>query len=250
MGEVEEGAQLRLLPRVIGMSIVFALVFYCLVILAASMSVPRPELLAAELPAAAAIEAAFDSPWLGRTVLIAGLCGVITTWNAIFFAGTRLVFALGRGHMIPHRFAHVHERFGSPSTAVIFVAVMGGIGALFGRKAILVIVGGGAITASAVFLLVVLGVNRLRATRPDHPRPYTVPWGRPFLRFGALLGVGLLLSSIYETFHGAGGGVPAEWIVLGAWAALGLAFYQAASRMRNRVSDEERRRLILDPSDR
>ena len=114
MEEVEEGAKLKLLPRVMTMAIGFALVFYCLVILAASISAPRPDILAAELPAAAAIEAAFGSPWLGRIVLIAGLCGLITTWNALFFASTRVVFALARARMIPSRFAHVHDRYGSP----------------------------------------------------------------------------------------------------------------------------------------
>jgi APA family basic amino acid/polyamine antiporter len=245
MEEVEEGAKLKLLPRVIAMSIGFALVFYCLVILAASVSAPRPEVLAAELPAAAAIDAAFDSPWLGRIVLIAGLCGLITTWNALFFASTRIMFALARARMMPSRFARVHERHGSPGAAVVLVGVLGGIGTLFGRNAILVIVSGGAITVALVFLLVVLGVIKLRSTRPSQPRPYTVPGGKPFLYMSAVLGVGLLASSIYETFLAAGGGVPPEWIVLGAWAVLGLLFFQMAAPMRANVSESEMRWLIL-----
>ena len=245
MEEVEEGAKLRLLPRVMGASILFALVFYCLVILATAMSMPRAELLASELPAAAAIEAALGSPFLGRIVLFAGLCGLITTWNAIFFASTRIVFAMARAHMIPHRLARVHDRYGSPSAAVIFVAVMGSVGALFGRNAILVIVGGAAISAMIVFLVVVLGVLRLRKTRPDHPRPYTVPGGRGFLVLSAVIALGLLGASIWEPFHGAGGRIPAEWIVLVVWAALGLVFYRAAAPLRREVSDRKLRWLIL-----
>ena len=245
MEEVEEGAKLQLLPRVMGASILFALVFYCLVILATAMSMPRAELLASELPAAAAIEAALGSPFLGRIVLFAGLCGLITTWNAIFFASTRIVFAMARAHMIPHRLARVHDRYGSPSAAVIFVAVMGSVGALFGRNAILVIVGGAAISAMIVFLVVVLGVLRLRKTRPDHPRPYTVPGGRGFLVLSAVIALGLLGASIWEPFHGAGGRIPAEWIVLVVWAALGLVFYRAAAPLRREVSDRRLRWLIL-----
>ena len=245
MEEVEEGAKLRLLPRVMGASILFALVFYCLVILATAMSMPRAELLASELPAAAAIEAALGSPFLGRIVLFAGLCGLITTWNAIFFASTRIVFAMARAHMIPHRLAKVHDRYGSPSAAVLFVAVMGSVGALFGRNAILVIVGGAAISAMIVFLVVVLGVLRLRRTRPDHPRPYTVPGGRGFLYLSAVVALGLLGASIWEPFHGAGGRIPAEWIVLVVWAALGLVFYRAAAPLRREVSDRKLRWLIL-----
>ena len=246
MEEVEEGAKLKLVPRVMAMAIGFALVFYCLVILAASVSAPRPDILAAELPAAAAIEAAFDSPWLGRIVLIAGLCGLITTWNALFFASTRVVFALARARMIPSRFANVHDRHGSPGAAVVFVGVVGGIGALFGRNAIMIIVSGGAISMAFVFLLVVLGVIKLRSTQPDHPRPYTVPGGKPFLYMSAGLGGGLFISAIYETFLAAGGGVPPEWIVLGVWATIGLFFFRMAAPMRAKVSESEMRWLILN----
>ena len=249
MEEVESGARLRLLPRVMGAAILFALLFYCLVILAASMSVSREELLAAELPAATAIEAAFGSPVLGRVVLFAGLCGLITTWNAVFFAGTRIVFAMARAHMIPRRLARVHDRYGSPSTAVIFVAIMGSVGTLFGRNAILVIVAAASIAAGLVFLVVVLGVLRLRKTRPDHPRPYTVPGRQWFLHLSAVLTLGLLGAAIWEPFHAAGGRIPAEWIVLGVWAGLGLVFYFAAARLRSAVSEKELRWLILSDED-
>ena len=249
MEEVESGTRLRLLPRVIGASIVFALLFYCLVILATAMSLPRPQLLDSELPAAAAIEAAFASPILGRIVLFAGLCGLITTWNALFFAATRIVFAMARAHMIPHRLAKVHERYGSPSAAVIFVAVMGAVGALFGRNAILVIVGAASISAGIVFLVVVLGVLRLRRTRPDHPRPFTVPGGRGFLYLSALLALLLAGVAAWEPFRAAGGRIPAEWMVLGAWSALGFVFYRAAAPLRRTVSEEKLRWLILSEGD-
>ena len=81
----------------------------------AAMSLPRDELLQLDLPVAASLEAAFDSVLLVKLVLFAGLCGLITTWNALFFASTRLVFAMGRGRMLPETFAKVHPRYGSPS---------------------------------------------------------------------------------------------------------------------------------------
>jgi len=248
MEEVEEGSRLRLIPRVIGASIVFAMVFYVLVILATAMSLPRPELLASELPAASAIEAAFTSPLLGRVVLVAGLFGLITTWNAVFFASTRIVFAMARAHMIPRRLASVHKRHGSPAAAVIFVAVMGAVGTLFGRNAILVIVGAGSISAGLVFLVVVLGVLRLRRTKPGQARPYKVPGGRAFLYLTAVLAAGLVGAAAWGPFH-AGEGLPAEWIVLGVWCVLGLVFYRAAAPLRKSVSARELRWLVLNEDD-
>ena len=218
-------------------------------ILATAMSMPRPELLASELPAASAIEAAFASPLLGRVVLVAGLFGLITTWNAVFFAATRIVFAMARAHMIPHRLARVHERHGSPSAAVIFVAVMGTVGTLFGRNATLVIVGAGSISVGLVFLVVVLGVIRLRRTKPRHPRPYTVPGGRAFLYLTAVLAAGLVGAAAWGPLRAAEGGVPPEWIVLGVWCALGLIFYRVAAPLRNAVSARRLRWLVLSEGD-
>ena len=59
-------------------SLIAAGVFYILVIVSGAMVVPWQELVAFEqLPAAAAFEAAFASPMLGRIVLIAAVLGAI-----------------------------------------------------------------------------------------------------------------------------------------------------------------------------
>jgi len=246
MGELREGAQLRRLPAVIALAIGVALVFYVLVILTASLSMPRDRLLAFDLPVAGALEAAFDSALLGKLVLFAGLCGLITTWNAIFFAATRLIFALGRGYMIPHAFARVHERFGSPVTAILFTGFAGAVGALFGRNALGVIVNSASATAALVFTLVVLGVARLRTTKRDHERPYRFPGGLPLIYFGGIAGFGLFVSALYEPYRAGGGGLPKEWIALAIWIGLGGVFYRAAARVRHRIGEAERRWLIVD----
>ena len=246
MGEVQESARLRLLPKVIALAVALAIVFYCLVILTAAMSLPRVELLAFELPVAGALEAAFDSALLGKLVLFAGLCGLITTWNAIFFAATRVVFALGRGRMIPHQFAGVHKQHGSPYVAVLFVGIVGGIGALFGRNAILPIVNTSAASLSFVFVLVVFGVLRLRTIRPDHKRPYRVPGGKPLLYVAGTIAFGLLVIALYEPLRSAQGGIPLEWMALLVWALLGVVFWLVAAKVRGEVSEKDRRWLILD----
>lgn len=245
MGELREGARLRLLPRVMGLAIAGALAFYLLVILTASLSLPRDRLLALDLPVAGALEAAFQSPALGRLVLLAGLCGLVTTWNAVFFAATRLVFALGRAYMIPHAFARVHPRFGSPVNAVWFTGAAGALGALFGREAIGVIVNAASAAMALVFALVVLGALRLRRRRPHHPRPWRVPGGPGLLRLAGLASCALFGLALYEPWRADPGSLPAEWIALGAWIAMGAVFYAAASRLRRRVGPEERRWLVL-----
>lgn len=245
MGELRVNASLQQLPLVITVALVLAAAFYCLVILAASMSLPRASLLKFDLPVARALTAAFDSVWLGKLVLLAGLAGLITTWNAIFFAAARVAFALGRARMIPHTFAHVHPKFGSPAFAVVFVGVVGAVGALLGRNAIVPIVGASSIVLAIIFVLVVTGTIRLRRTHPDAPRPYKAPGGLPYLIFALILAILILAAAVYAVFRGATG-LPDEIIALGSWAVLGTAFWLSASRIRREVSEEQRRWLILN----
>ncbi len=246
MGEVEQSARLKLIPRVIVASILLALIFYCLVILTSSMALPREDLLATELPVAGALEAAMGSPLFGKIVLFAGLCGLITTWNALFFAATRLLFALGKGSMIPQSFSRVHPRFASPSTAVLFVGLVGGGTALLGRNAIIPIVNAGATNLSWVFLMVCLGLIRLRKDRPDHPRPFKLPAGPLIGYLAAASSLVVLVLSAYMPFQSAGGGFPVEWILILTWATLGVLFWLVSSKTRKGISEEERRERILN----
>ncbi len=249
MGEIRENTKLKKLPMVIALAIGLAALFYCLIILSASMSLPREDLLSHDLPVAAALIAVFHSEWMGKLVLFAGLCGLITTWNAIFFAASRVIFALARAHMIPHIFAKVHNRFGSPHLAVLFVGAVGTLGALFGRNAILPIVDASALILAAIFVTIIIGVARLRRRLPDHSRPYRVPGGTPFLILAALAAGGVLFLAISEPLKTADGKIPVEWIVLGGWAVLGLVFWVASRRMRHSVNESERRYLILEESE-
>jgi amino acid transporter len=245
MGELRVNAPLRQLALVMTVAIALAAAFYCLVILAASMSLPRAELLAFDLPVARALAAAFDSVLLGKLVLLAGLAGLITTWNAIFFAATRVAFALGRARMIPHVFARVHPRFGSPAFSVLFVGLVGAGGALLGRNAIVPIVGASSIVLAVIFILVVVGTIRLRSTHPDVVRPYKAPGGLPYLVFALVLAILIFGAALFAVVRGAVG-VPNELIALGTWTAVGILFWVLASGLRREISDEQRRWLLLE----
>ncbi len=242
MGEVAESARLRLIPVIIVLSILLSLVFYCLVILAAAVSMPREELLATELPVAGALESALNSPILGKIVLFAGLCGLITTWNAVFFASTRLLYALGRGRMIPPIFGQVHSERGSPGVAILFVGAVGGLVSLLGRNAIVPILSAAAVNFTFVFLLVSVGLILLRRNRPDFDRPFRAPGVLPYLAVGSSLLV--LCLAIYEPFKSYTGILPTAWILILIWAGLGGIFWLWAGRTRNQISEAERRRSI------
>ena len=57
------------------------------------------------------------------TVLIIALLGQITSPLTFGNSASRVVYALGRDKVFPESFAKVHRKYGSPSTAVVFVFV-------------------------------------------------------------------------------------------------------------------------------
>jgi amino acid transporter len=245
MEEKAPGISERKVVRMIILSIFIAGFFYMLVILSSSMAAPWKSLLPLDLPVAGAFEAAFRSPLLAKFVLLAGLCGMITTWNVVFIASTRILFAMGRARIMPQVFSRIHPRFGSPTFAVIFVGIIGTLGALLGRGAILPIVNANSNCFAAAFFFTCLGVIKLRQRRPDALRPYRIPGGNVIPSIGILFCVFLFFLTLYQPYKLADNRFPMEWAFIIFWVFLGVLFWAFTRKVRTSISESERRKLIL-----
>jgi basic amino acid/polyamine antiporter, APA family len=245
MEERAPGTSLRTVGLVIILSLGLATVFYCLIILASSMTMPWQSLVRLDLPAAGAFQIGLGSTLLARVVLLAALLGLIATWNAVFFAAARVLFALGRARIINPSFGAIHPVHGSPAAAVLFVGAVGTCAVFIGRSAIIPIVNVGATCLAGAFLLTCLSVIRMRRLAPDRPRPYSVPGGTWTAGIAVLFCLGILGLSLFQPYADAKGRMPLEWIFLGLWIVMGTLFWRYAHRNRDEVSAQERRRLIL-----
>ncbi|MGC7991049.1 hypothetical protein ACP3WY_25680, partial [Salmonella enterica] len=70
-----------------------------------------------ELPVAQAFRVAFRSGLIADLVLIGGLLGLIAVWNALFFAATRALYALGRSRLLHPALGEIGGRGGAPTKA-------------------------------------------------------------------------------------------------------------------------------------
>lgn len=204
----------------LGSAILVSLIFYMLVILASSMAAPRAVILGFDLPAAGAFATLFG-PALAKLVLIAGLLGLVSTWNAVMYAASHVLSSLAEAGALPARLAERAPDNGAPVNAIIVCAALGGLGALAGRSLIGPVVNATGSCVTALFLLVALATLHLRRRQPGLERPYRVPGGISLIGVAVTASAILLPLSLYLPFADHHG-VPPEWLILGGWLALGL----------------------------
>jgi len=243
--ERREGSPLRRLGTYVVLAILGSTAFYIAIILGAGMAGPWRGIIEEPLPTAAAFSSAFESPLLVRLVLVAGLIGLLTSWNGFFLAGSRVLFSLGRGRILHASFGETHRRHGTPARAVLFAGVVTFLAACLGRGAILAFVDVGSFCIAVAFLGVALSLVRLRRTCPDLERPYRMPGGNA-LAYVAATGSLFILAIMLVPGSPSRLVWPLEWVILGVLAATGAAFWLAARAYRSAVTEEDRAQLILE----
>jgi basic amino acid/polyamine antiporter, APA family len=202
-------------------SLVFAFLFYALVILATALVLPREAIEGLDLPAAAAFEIAFGSRLLRNLVLVAGLLGLITAWNGTLFAASRIVLMLARQQLLPAVFGTVSDTGRTPVAAVLAVSAAGTMLGLCGRAAVEPIVIVAATCIPLTWTIVAAAAIRLRFKMPHAVRPFCVRNGLKVfataLAFALLAFVVALAGAV-----GSGQQVAIGALALGGWAGLGV----------------------------
>lgn len=214
-------------------SLVAAWVFYCLVLISMSLIMPREQLLSYPLPTAAAFQAAFGSQVLGNIVLLAGLLGLIATWNALFFSATRILLVLADAEFVSSRFRTLHPRAATPTAAIVLVGILVPLGALLGRGVIGPLLGAFSLVMAGIYALVCRGAIILR--RRHVPR---TPWNWsdlvPYLALASCAAIATF-ASLEPLQTWSNGRAPIEWLMLLAWGVCGAWLTWRSRRQRMRV---------------
>jgi amino acid transporter len=246
--EALPGFPRRRLGTLILVAIAAATIFYLGVILAVALLEPWTVLTEQPLPTAAAFRMAFASPLLGDLVLVAGLVGLLTSWNGFFLAAARVLFGLGRARVIPAPFGQPHPRYGTPHRAVLLVGGVTALAPLLGHRNLTYLVDVSSVCIAAAFLGVCLSMRALRRRAPEMPRPYRVRSGETVAVLGAA-GAAVIVAALAVPGSPVALAWPVEWAILGGWLLLGLVLWRAAAPRRAALSEEARARLIFPRDD-
>ncbi len=214
--------------RIMLLSIFLAVAWYLLIVFAVCNIMPQSAI-AEEmgsqngLVSAKAIEIAFNSPMMGKVLIIGGLCGIVTSWNSFLMGGSRALYSMGESYMIPGKFGEL-GKYKTPEAAIYLCGAACCIAPFFGRGVLVWLVDAASFGCVIAYLFVSISYCILRKKRPDMDRPYKVKCGK-LVGFMAVVMAGFmtLLYIIPASFSAAL--VWQEWIVVGAWLLLGVFFY-------------------------
>jgi amino acid transporter len=222
--------------RMLMISIFMAALWYVLIIVAVSMGLSEADRAAASLPTADATAAVFGGSWAATLLVLAGIGGILTSWNAFLIGGSRALYALARAGQLPRSLGALHPRYNTPHNAVLLIGVVSVVAPFFGRPALVWLVDAGGLGVVTAYAFVAWSFLRLKAREPAMPRPYRV-------RHGGLIGAAALalsvgIAALYLPGSPAALVWPYEWVIVIAWMALGGAM------LRRRSSDSENGQTI------
>ncbi|GHT57142.1 amino acid permease [Spirochaetia bacterium] len=220
--------EMNIPPKNIGLimmlSIFMAVVWYILIIFAVSFVMSKTDLDAAasSLTTAEAMSKAFHWEHAGKILVIGGMAGILTSWNAFFVGGSRAIYAMAEANMVPQVFARLHPTFKTPGPAIILIGIVSCIAPFFGRRMMVWLTDAGSAGVVVAYLLVALSFLILRIKEPDMHRPYKI-------KGGVIVGVLAVVLSLAMGILYIPGVSPSaltkeEGIIFLSWVALGVVF--------------------------
>ena len=213
----------RLIGVLLVLSVLMALVWYVLMILGVALTFSATELDQVELATATANASVWGGQWAGNLMVIGGIAGIMTSWNAFLVGASRAVYALARAGMLPGWLGHLHPRFNTPYAAILLIGSFACISPLFGRQILIWLINAGGLAVIIAYGLVAVSFLVLRRREPDMPRPFRVAKGT--VTGVAALVLSILLLLLYLPGSPAALAWPYEWMICLGWVALGAGFF-------------------------
>lgn len=207
--------------RAIVMALFVGAGFYVLAVAAVAYIAPWQGLLGKRFVTAIAFEQALGARWPVRLILVMATFGLFQCFNGNFVASSRLLFAYGRRRTIDPRFGKVHEKFLTPSAAILGITAGTLVGLLLGDALLVPVTEVGSMASALGWFAACIS--------------FWLVEKRISMRVVTALGIAvsllLFLMKVLPVIPGHFS--RAEWIAFGSWLALGAALYRGKSLQRS-----------------
>lgn len=132
------------------------------------------------------------------------------------------MYSMADSYMLPQTFSRLHSKYKTPVAALLLLGLLAIVSPLFGRAMLIWIVDAANFACCLAYCLVAIAYIFIRRRRPDLNRPFK-------LKHGITIGsIAIVMSGFMVLMYVLPGTnctlTWEEWIIVGGWAALGLAF--------------------------
>lgn len=209
-------------------SVICALAWYCLIIVAVGYVLEPGERAQSSLLTATAASRAWGGEWAGTLLVLGGIAGIVTTWNAFLVGASRVIYVMAQARLLPDWLAGDGQPDKAIARALWTICALSCIAPWFGRAALVWLVDAGSLAVVVAYALVALAFVVLRRREPGMPRPYRVPGGSlcGWLAFALSLG----LAALYLPASPSALVWPQEWLICGVWLVAGGVLYRLRRR--------------------
>jgi len=214
--------------KIMILSVVMAVVWYVVIVLSTARALNAQGIANAGLVTADAMMAVFGGSTLaGKVLILAGLGGIVTSWNAFFMGGSRAIAAMAQKRMLPAALGYIHPKYNTPTNAILLIGSVTTLAPFFGKSMMTWLVNAGSFTVVIAYLMVVVSFIKLRVNEPGLNRPYNVKHWK-VVGVGALAMTWLMIMMCLPGFPAALSW-PYEWGIILGWFSLGGLLYVMAT---------------------
>ncbi|WP_257347287.1 APC family permease [Pseudalkalibacillus decolorationis] len=226
----------RQIGKILMISVVCVAVFYAFISLGVSLALDQTELGTTELATADAMKALFGSEFFAYLLILGGVAGIITSWNALMIGASRVLYAMAKSGMIPVWFGYLHPKYKTPTNAVFAIGVPSVLSPLLGRPALVWLVNAGGFGIVISYFMVAIAFIVLRKKEPDMERPYRSGKSSAVGWIAAVFCLGFI--TLYLPGMPASLSWPTEWVLVGAWVIIGLYYFVQMNRSKYGMDNE------------
>lgn len=223
----QSAEEINLKPRTLGVlltvSVAFAIAWYALISYSVGLGISEAALGDTSMGTAVAASNLWSSPMAGQLLVLGGIGGILTSWNAFVLGASRLMFAMAQDGMLPKAFARLHPTHGTPHIAILAIGCACAFAPLAGRTILVWLVDAGSFTIVVAYLFVAVAFLALRRNEPELSRPFKLPAGVWFGRIALVCGAALFC--LYLPFSPSGLLWPQEWLIVLGMGVLGGLTY-------------------------
>ena len=218
---------LKKLGRLMILSILLTVVFYSVIVISIGLVMTKNDINTSMkltgLVTADTMEKAFGSKFMSKVLIIGGLCGIVTSWNAFLIGGSRALYAMSNANMTQPMFSKLHKKYNSPVNALLLLGFLSALAPLLGRVMLVWIVNAANFACCFSYCMVSVSYLIIRKKYPDMERPfknkrYKLVGGLATIMSGAMMIMYIVPNTNYTL-------VWQEWLIIGVWLLIGLMFF-------------------------